>query len=140
VVLGLLAAVMAISVPLWVRTFTGWLVVPALAVVVGFVALRGGPVVRTVFAQFIGLLLSLDTVTRIDYLFVGSAVIAGEERRSDVGLIADAIGLHHLIWGSLLAVISFALLAIGARLAWARPLRLRRSGKTQVAPAKERPR
>ena len=79
---------------------------------------------RTIAAQFLGVLLALDTVTRIDYLFTGSVHVGGADRPSDVAIIADAVGLHYLIWGSLLAAVSLVLLAIGVRLAWAEPMRL----------------
>jgi hypothetical protein len=126
-VLLVLAAAMAVSVPVWVRSFTGWVAIPLVAAGIGAVAVRGGPILRTVFAQFVGLLLAIDTVTRIDYLFVGHATIGGETLRSDVGLIADALGLHHLVWGTLLAALSLVLLAVGARLAWAQPFSWRRT-------------
>ena len=126
VVLTTLAAIMLLSVPIWVRSLTGWIAIPVVALVIAAVALRGGPVVRTIFAQSIGVLLGLDTVTRIDYLFSSSATIGGEVRPSDVESIANQLGLHYLVWGSLLAALSLAFVFVGVRLAWAKPFKLRR--------------
>jgi hypothetical protein len=124
IVLAVLAGAMLVSVLVWVRTLTGWIAIPAVAVLLGALAWKGPSWLRTIGAQFLGVLLALDTVTRIDYLFSGTAFVDGHERASDVAIIADAIGLHYLVWGSLLAVVSLALLALGVRLAWATPMKL----------------
>ena len=57
---------------------------------------------------FLGVLLGLDTISRIDYLFTGETTIEGEELPSDVAHISESIGGHYLMWGVLLAVISIA--------------------------------
>jgi hypothetical protein len=139
IVLAVLAAVMLLSVPIWVRSLTGWIAIPIVAVLIGGLAYAGGPIVRTVGAQFLGVLLALDTLSRIDYLFTGSVRVGGADRPSDVAIIAAAIGLHYLIWGALLAAVSLVLLAIGVRLAWAKPMKLalpwrRRAAVGPVAP------
>lgn len=120
IALAVLAVTMLLSVPIWVRTLTGWIAIPVVAAIVAAVAWRGGPVLRTISAQFLGVLLALDTVGRIDYLFTGAVTIEGVERTSDVGIIANAIGLHYLVWGTLLAAFSLVCLAIGVHLAWAK--------------------
>jgi hypothetical protein len=125
IALWVLVAVMVISVPVWVRSLTGWIAIPAVAALVGLLAYKGGPGMKTIGAQFLGVLLALDTIGGIDYLFTGTATVAGEERPSDVATIAEAIGGHWLIYGLLLTVISLALLYVGVRLAWAKPVKLR---------------
>lgn len=124
IVLWVLAAALLISVPIWVRTLVGWIVVPAVAVALGTLALRGGPTLRHVGAQTLGVLLGLDTVSRIDYLFTASAHVGGEELPSDVAHIASALGGHYLLYGLVLAAVSLGLVAIGLRIAWAEPLAL----------------
>lgn len=124
IVLFVLAAVMLASVPIWVRSFTGWIAVPLVGVLIGALALKRWPTMHHVAAQLLGVLLGLDTIGGIDYLFTGSATVDGRELPSDVQHIASAIGGHYLAWGALLAVVSLALLAIGVRLAWAEPLAL----------------
>lgn len=133
VVLGALAVVMLISLPVWVRSVAGWIALPLLALVLGFLAVKAGPIVRTVAAQFVGLLLALDTLAGIDYLFTGSATVDGVERPSDVARIADALGGHFLLYGIPLALLSLALLALGVRLAWATPL-FRRTPRAAARP------
>lgn len=125
IVLWVLAAILVISVPLWVRTLVGWIAVPAVALAIGALALRGGPTLRHVGAQILGVLLGLDTVSRIDYLFSSSAQVGGEERPSDVAIIASALGGPYWLYGLILAAVSIGLVAIGLRIAWAEPLALR---------------
>ena len=118
IVLSVLALAMIASLPIWVRTLVGWIAIPIVALVVGAFAWVGGERERMVMAQFIGLALASDTVTRIDYLFVSSAEIAGERRPSDIARVADALGGPRLAWGALLAAFSLACVAIGMRAAW----------------------
>lgn len=124
IVLFALAAMMALSVPIWVRSLTGWIAVPAVAALIGVVALRAGPTWQQLVAQFLGVLLGLDTIGGLDYLFVGRAFVDGRELPSDVSHIATALGGHYLLWGVLIAIVSLALVAVGVRLAWAEDLRL----------------
>lgn len=124
IVLAVIAALLVISAPIWVRSLTGWIVVPALGLAIGAAAWRAGATTAHIGAQFLGVLLALDTVTRIDYLFTGSVFVGGRDRPSDVAIIADAVGGHYLLWGALLALISLALLVLGVRLAWAEPVRV----------------
>lgn len=122
IVLFVLSAVMLVSVPIWVRSLTGWIALPAVALLIGGLALTRRPTLHHIGAQLLGLLLGLDTLFGIGYLFTGSATIGGRELPSDVAHIADALGGHYLLWGAALALFSLALLALGVRLAWAEPL------------------
>ena len=121
--LGLL---MALSVPLWVRSAAGLVAIPLLALTLCAAAYKLGPAMRHLTAQALGVLLAVDTLTRIDYLFTERAVVGGEERLSDVARIGEAVGGPWWMWGAGLAAVSVVLLAIGVRLAWAAPLELPR--------------
>jgi hypothetical protein len=135
IVLWILSAVMLASVPIWVRSFTGFIVVPLVAIALAALAWKGGPTMRTIGAQFLGLLLALDTIGGIDYLFTGYATVDGQRRPSDVASIAEAIGLHWLVWGILIAIVSLALVLLGIRLAWSKPWRLPRRVPTKPSAA-----
>ncbi|MSP60436.1 MAG: M50 family peptidase [Myxococcales bacterium] len=121
VLLWLLAGALALSLAVWVRSSAGWLSMVPLSLLVAAVARFGGRDGRLLFAQFLGVLLALDTVTRIDYLFTAGAKVGGVDRPSDVANVARALGGHHLAWGTLLAAISLVLLAAGLWAAWRRP-------------------
>ncbi|MCC6877454.1 MAG: M50 family metallopeptidase [Sandaracinaceae bacterium] len=126
VALWILAAVIAISVPIWVRSLTGWIALPAVALAIGAFAWRMGPTSRLIGAHFLAVLFGLDTVTRIDYLFKSSVIVDGRPRPSDVAIVAEALGGHWLLWGILLALVSLALLGLGVWITWRGPKPLAR--------------
>ena len=71
-----------------------------------------------VFAQFLGIVLAIDTVSRVDYLFTREVLINGEMIASDISGVARAFGGYYLVWGAVLSAVSFALLALGLYAAW----------------------
>ncbi|MCB9595603.1 MAG: M50 family metallopeptidase [Sandaracinaceae bacterium] len=122
IVLWTLAGLMLLSVPIWIRSVTGFVVIPLVALGFGALAYKGGETTRHLGAQLIGVILGLDTISRIDYLFTAEVHVGGQDLPSDVSNIATAVGGYYLLWGALLAVISLALVAGGVRLAWMSPV------------------
>lgn len=120
VFLLVLTLAIVVSLAVWVRSAVGLITLPILAALIGlFVSAKvGTPWRRMVFAQFLGVVLAIDTVTRVDYLFTPSAKIGGVLRASDISSVATSFGGHYLLWGALLAAVSFGLLALGLRSAW----------------------
>ena len=117
VILTSLAVAMALSIVIWVRSSVGILSMAPLAAILAAFGLWGGSA-RTMLAQFVGVLLALDTVARIDYLFMSSAVIGGVKRASDISGVADGLGGPQLFWGIVIALLDAALLIAGLRAAW----------------------
>lgn len=113
-----LAGLMLLSVPIWVRSLTGFVMIPLVAAAVGLLAWRGGDGTRHVAAQGLGLLLGLDTVFGLDYLFTGQVVVDGRELPSDIANVGTHLGGPWILWGLLLAAASLALVAGGLRIAW----------------------
>ena len=122
-----LAAALALSLAIYVRTPVGWLSMVPLMLLISYFALRASADWNLLLTQFIAIMLALDTVTGIDYLFTGEVTIAGEKRHSDIWRVADALGGPYLVWGCVVAALSFVLLAIGLWIAWRRPRGLRQS-------------
>ena len=118
VVLLALAAALVLSLALWVRTLAGWVAMPLVAALVAAFALWGSPRERLVFAQFIGLLLGLDTVARIDYLFTASATVNGREQPSDIAAVVAEMGSIIPVWGALVALVGLSALYLALRVAW----------------------
>ena len=116
-ILMILAAALLFSLVFWVRSVVGIAAVAPLAALLAAFALWGGPA-RTMLAQFVGVLLALDTVARIDYLFMSSAVIGGERRTSDISGVAAGLGGPTLLWGLLIAGFDFVLFFFALRAAW----------------------
>jgi hypothetical protein len=121
---GLGIAILA-SLAIWVRSVAGFVALPIVAAALGALLHPrwGTPHRRIVFAQLIGLVLAIDTASRVDYLFTAEVTIEGTLRKSDVAMVADAFGGHYLVWGLALAAVSFVLLSVGVWLAWRAPRR-----------------
>jgi hypothetical protein len=120
IILMALAATLLISVGIWVRSAAGLVAMPLVAIALGLVAWRGSGDSNLLVAQLVGILLALDTVTRIDYLFTSTTKLGP----SDITGVAEAFGGHYLAWGALLAAESLGLCALGLWLAW-RPAKLK---------------
>jgi hypothetical protein len=77
------------------------------------------PETRQVFVQFIAITLALDTLGRLlPYAMSSTAMTGGHEQKSDVALIADALGGHYMLWGVMVIAVALALLAVGLWAAW----------------------
>lgn len=113
-----LSAALVISLLIWVRSSVGLLVVPPLAALFGWAAWGGWreqPERRVILAQAIGMVLAIDTITRmVSYVFKKTVEVDGEKRLSDIARIAEQMGGHYLLWGVLITVVALGLLALGA--------------------------
>ncbi|HEX6836480.1 MAG TPA: M50 family metallopeptidase [Polyangia bacterium] len=127
IALFVLAALLVVTLALWVRSTAGFVVVPLCAALIGWAAWSWEPAKRLVLTQFIAITLALDTVGRmVGYALATKATVGGSERTSDVAAVADALGGHHLLWGALVITVALALLGAGLWAAW----RPSRSGPT----------
>lgn len=123
IALAAISIAMLVSCAVWVRSIAGWIAVPLVALAIGAFALWGSPRERMIAAQFVGLRLAVDTVTRIDYAFSREAIVHGVPHRSDVAAITEAWGAVLPVWSLLIAFSSFALVALGLWAAWWAPAR-----------------
>jgi hypothetical protein len=107
------------SLILYVRSTVGIVAMSAVAVALAwaaFGAFRENPERRVLVAQFLAVILGVDTLTRmVGYAFMGKL---GSGQRSDVGHIADNLGGHHVLWGLAITAIALGALALGVWLAW----------------------
>lgn len=115
IVLGVSAGILALACLLWVSNLFGWLFVATLAALLLFTALKAPDGWAQFITVFLAVQLALSVFARGDYLFTGTAVTAAGTMPSDVGQIAQALGLPYLFWGALIALCSLALLAFGLR-------------------------
>lgn len=112
-----LAAALALSTLIWVRSIVGWAVLPAIAALLGWIAWRGNTGVQLFALQFLGVLAALSMFNDLDYLFSESAMVGGRPMLSDTGVIEAELFLPHWIWASLIILLSG--LMIGASLKYA---------------------
>ncbi len=108
-----LSAAMLLSLLLWVRTLVGWVTVSGLMLLIASLARFGSDGIRLFFVQLLGLLLAMDFVARIDYLFVQSGEAGGRMRQSDVAGVASALGGPYWFWGGLIVAVSAVALLVG---------------------------
>lgn len=125
VFLAATALLLLVSMLIWVRSATGLVAMPILAALLGWSAWRGfqaKPQRRVLLAQALGVLLAVDTATRmVKYVFTPKVTIDGETRASDIAAIAENLGGHYLLWGVAITAIALGLLALGLWRAWRVP-------------------
>jgi hypothetical protein len=113
-----MSAALVISLVIWVRSSVGLLVVPLLAALFGWAAWGGWrdkPERRVTLSQVIGVVLAVDTLTRmVSYVFKKEVEVGGEKRLSDIARIAEQMGGHYVLWGVLITVFALGLLSLGA--------------------------
>jgi hypothetical protein len=107
--LAVLGVALVVSTLIWVRSITGWLVLPALGIAIVVLALWGSMPWRRFVIQLIGVQAAISAWQQFDYLFSPGGNVGGELHRSDTGAIADVLLLPYWFWG---ASISGAILAL----------------------------
>lgn len=108
--LAVLGAALVLSTLIWVRSPTGWLVLPALGMAIVALALRGSEAWRSFAIQFLGVQAAISAWQQFDYLFSPGGNVGGELHRSDTGAIADVLLLPYWFWGALVSAAILALL------------------------------
>lgn len=107
--LAVLGVALILSTLIWVSSFTGWLVLPALGIAIIALALRGTPAWQGFVIQLLGVQACISIWRQLDYLFSPGGSVGGQLQRSDTGAIADVLFLPYWFWG---AAISAAILAL----------------------------
>lgn len=118
--LAVLGAALVLSTLIWVRSLTGWLVLPALGIAIGLLALRGSPPLQRFVIQLLGVQAAISAWQQFDYLFSPGGNVGGRLHRSDTGAIADVLLLPHWFWGAIISAAILALLWWSFRLAFRR--------------------
>ena len=122
VLLAALALGLVASMILFVRTPTGIIAMSVVALALGWAAWKLDADYRVIVSQVLGVVLALDTVTRmVSYAFMKEVTLEGKTTPSDVGIIALNLGGSHIGYGLAITVIALGLLALGLWWAWRRP-------------------
>lgn len=116
-----LAAMLAISAIIWVRSTVGLLILPLLGAAIGWLAWRGKDWAQRFALQFLGVLAAMSMLRDFDYLFSHSAVIAGRPMLSDTGAMEQALLLPYWLWAILILTISAAMVGASLKLALSQP-------------------
>ena len=118
--LGVLGAALILSTLIWVRSFTGWLVLPALGLAIGLLAQFASPSWQRFVIQLLGVQACISVWKQVDYLFSPGGNVGGQLQRSDTGAIADVLLLPYWFWGAGLSAAILALLGWSVWLAFRR--------------------
>ncbi len=123
VLLAGLALALIVSIALFVRSATGLVAMPLVAIALGWAAIGFGdhPERRVVVAQALGVLLAIDTLTRmVSYVFMPEVEVDGVVRTSDIASVADNLGGHFILWGIAVTAVALGMLWLGVWRAWGR--------------------
>ena len=120
IALTLLGAALIVSTLVWVRSLTGWMVLPALGFAILALAQLGTAPQRRFGIQLLGVQACISVWQQFGYLFSSGGSIDGRLQRSDTGAIADILLLPYWFWG---AAISAAIVIL---LWWSFTVALRR--------------
>ena len=108
--LTMLGAALIVSTVIWVRSLTGWLLLPALGSGILMLAFRGSLPWQRFGIQLLGVQACISVWKQLDYLFSSGGLVGGKLQRSDTGAIADVLLLPYWIWGAVISAITMALL------------------------------
>ena len=97
----------------WVRNAFGFAFVIALGMVLGLLAWRATDAVAQFSCAFLAMQMSLSVFSRGDYLFSAQARTGAGMMPSDTAQIAAAIGMPHWFWGTLIGLVSIAVVIFG---------------------------
>ena len=132
-VLALLATGIVVSLAIYVRSTTGFIAMPLVAALLAWASWRGfaeHPERRVILAQILGVLLAIDTLTRmVSYVFTDEVVIDGKHVPSDISSIAANLGGSYILWGMIITAIAVGMLGLASWWAWRRPERTPRIPK-----------
>ncbi|WP_345719845.1 M50 family metallopeptidase [Qipengyuania sphaerica] len=112
IALALLGVALLGSTLIWVRSMTGWLVLPALGAISLGLAFYGREKYRRFAVQFLGVQGCISIYRDFGYLFSEGGVMEGRMQRSDTGYIADALFLPYWFWGAVITAM------MGAMVIW----------------------
>lgn len=118
--LAALGVALILSTLIWVRSLTGWLVLPAMGLAIVMLALRGPQPWRSFVIQLLGVQACISVWRQFDYLFSPGGTVGGRLQRSDTGAIADVLLLPYWFWGASISAAILALLWWSFRLAFRR--------------------
>lgn len=120
IALTVLGVALIASTAIWVRSLTGWLVLPALGLAILLLALRGPAPWQSFVIQLLGVQACISVWRQFDYLFSPGGAVGGQLQRSDTGAIADVLFLPYWVWGAIISAAILALLGGSFRLAFRR--------------------
>ena len=100
-----LGAALIGSTLIWVRSTTGWLVLPAIGAICLGLAFFGREKYRRFAVQFLGVQGCISIYRDFGYLFTEGGMMEGRVQVSDTGHIEQALLLPYWFWGGLITAL-----------------------------------
>ena len=113
-------AALIVSTAIWVRSLTGWLVLPAMGLAILAIARMASADQQRFAIQLLGVQAIISVWAQSAYLFTDSGTMGGQTMVSDTGAIADALLLPYWFWAIALSAANIALLWWSLRYAFPR--------------------
>ena len=120
VALAVLGVALVASSVIWVRSITGWLILPAFGAGCLWLAVRGRQNQRKFSVQFLGVQGCISIYRDFDYLFSRGGTLDGRPQLSDTGHIEQALLLPYWVWGSVITAMIAAMVYWSLRRAHSR--------------------
>jgi hypothetical protein len=101
---------------LWVRSSFGLIILLPIGLLFLLLSQKSSKGFQQFLIQFMGVHMLVDTFTRtLGYLFTRSVDVGGEMRHSDSSIIAENLVGGHLLWATIIAILSVGILLISLR-------------------------
>lgn len=104
-----------LSTFIWVRSLTGWLLLPFIAGAILGISAWGSPATRRFAVQLLGVQACISVWRQFDYLFSSGGSVGGRLERSDTAAMQDALLLPYWFWGAAISLVIVAMLWISLR-------------------------
>jgi len=115
--LVLLGAALLGSTVIWVRSTTGWMVLPLLGGASLLLAFYGKEAHRRFAVQFLGVQGCISIYRDFGYLFSRGGYMEGRLQMSDTEHIAQALFLPYWVWGTLITAVIMAMVFYALKIA-----------------------
>jgi hypothetical protein len=110
VMLFILSIFMILSDIIWVRSWTGFLLILLFGLLIFFIALKASDKFQSISLQFLGIQSFISLYLSIGYLFSQGGVIEGRQFLSDTEVIAQNLFLPYWFWGGSILLLSVYLI------------------------------
>lgn len=110
IALFLLSLIILISIVLWIRNFTGILMMLCFVILFLFVLVKGKEEFRRFTVQFLGVQAFASVYLSIGYLYSNSASVGDSSFMSDTEFMTRYLILPHWFWASILILFSILML------------------------------
>ena len=120
IALTVLGVVLLASTVIWVRSLTGWLVLPLSGLAILAIARSANPAQQRFAIQLLGVQACISVWAQFGYLFTEGGTLGGVPQVSDTQAIAQALLLPYWFWGVVLSLANIALVWWSLRYAFRR--------------------